>query len=93
MIFFLSFIIIFIFFVTAIKAGVIKSKVRLDMDSVNLITPLAFVSTLGVLGVVSNTSYYLDIPVEFMGIGEDIEDFEIFDPELYINSIIGMMDE
>ena len=64
MILFLSFIIILIFFITAIKAEVIKSNVRLDLDSVNLITPLAFVSTLGVLGVVSNTSYYLDIPVE-----------------------------
>ena len=44
-------------------------------------------------GIVFSLNEDLDIPVEFMGIGEDIEDFEIFDPELYINSIIGMMDE
>ena len=64
MIFLISFIIINIFFITFIKAEIIKSSVRLDLDKTSLIFPLAFVSTLGIIGVVSNTSYYLNIPTE-----------------------------
>ena len=64
MIFLISFIIINIFFITLIKAEIIKSSVRLDLDKTSLIFPLAFVSTLGILGVVANTSYYLDIQTE-----------------------------
>ena len=64
MIFLLSFIILNIFFITFFKAEIIKSGVRLDLDKVSLIFPLAFVSTLGILGVVANTSYYLDIPIK-----------------------------
>ena len=64
MIFLISFIIINIFFITLIKAEIIKSSVRLDLDKSSLIFPLAFVSTLGIIGVVSNTSYYLNIPTE-----------------------------
>ena len=44
-------------------------------------------------GIVFPLNEYLDIPVEFIGIGENIEDFEIFDQENYVNSIIGTIDE
>ena len=62
MIYLISFIIINIFFITIIKAEIIKSSARLDLDKTSVIFPLAFVSTLGIIGVVSNTSYYLNIP-------------------------------
>ena len=44
-------------------------------------------------GIVFSLNEDLDIPVEFFGIGENIEDFEIFDQENYVNSIIGTIDE
>ena len=44
-------------------------------------------------GIVFSLNRDLNIPVEFLGIGEDIEDFEIFDQEYYVNSIIGTIDE
>ena len=44
-------------------------------------------------GIVFSLNEDLDIPVEFFGIGENIEDFEIFDQEYYVNSIIGTIDE
>ena len=44
-------------------------------------------------GIVFPLNEYLDIPVEFIGIGENIEDFEIFDQENYVNSIIGTIDD
>jgi len=43
-------------------------------------------------GIVFSLNEDLDIPVEFFGIGENIEDFEIFDQEHYVNSIIGTID-
>ena len=44
-------------------------------------------------GIVFSLNKDLNIPVEFLGIGENIEDFEIFDQEHYVNSIIGKIDE
>ena len=44
-------------------------------------------------GIVFSLNRDLNIPVEFLGIGEDIGDFEIFDQEHYVNSIIGMSDD
>ncbi len=44
-------------------------------------------------GIVFSLNRDLNIPVEFLGIGEDIEDFEIFNQEYYVNSIIGTIDE
>ena len=44
-------------------------------------------------GIVFSLNKDLNIPVEFLGIGENIEDFEIFDQENYVNSIIGTIDE
>ena len=43
-------------------------------------------------GIVFSLNEDLDIPVEYFGIGENIEDFEIFDQEHYVNSIIGTID-
>ena len=43
-------------------------------------------------GIVFSLNRDLNIPVEFLGIGEDIEDFEIFDQKHYVNSIIGTSD-
>jgi len=39
----------------------IKSSVRLDLDKISLIFRLAFVSTLGIISMVSNTSYCFNI--------------------------------
>ena len=44
-------------------------------------------------GIVFSLNRDLNIPVEFLGIGEDIGDFEIFDQEHYVNSVIGMSDD
>ena len=44
-------------------------------------------------GIVFSLNKDLNIPVEFLGIGEDIGDFEIFDQEHYVNSVIGMNDD
>ena len=43
-------------------------------------------------GIVFSLNKDLNIPVEFLGIGEDIGDIEIFDQDNYINSVIGMSD-
>jgi len=31
----------------------------------------------------------IGIPVQFIGVGEELSDFEVFDPEKYVNGLIG----
>jgi fused signal recognition particle receptor len=40
-------------------------------------------------GIVIGVSNELDIPVKYIGVGEEIEDLQVFDRELYVNSLFG----
>lgn len=40
-------------------------------------------------GIVIGISNELDIPVKYIGIGEQIDDLQVFDRELYVNSLFG----
>lgn len=40
-------------------------------------------------GVVIGVSNELDVPVKYIGVGEDIEDLQVFDRELFVNSLFG----
>ena len=43
-------------------------------------------------GIVFALSKKLNIPIEFLGIGENIEDLEEFDNNHYINSLLDLSD-
>ncbi|MDG2266651.1 MAG: signal recognition particle-docking protein FtsY, partial [Candidatus Marinimicrobia bacterium] len=43
-------------------------------------------------GIVFELSRKLNIPIEFVGVGENIEDLEIFDYNNYINSLLDTPD-
>lgn len=40
-------------------------------------------------GIVIGVSNELDVPVKYIGVGEDIEDLQVFDRELFVNSLFG----
>jgi fused signal recognition particle receptor len=40
-------------------------------------------------GIVIGVSNELDVPVKYIGVGEEIEDLQIFDRELYVNSLFA----
>jgi fused signal recognition particle receptor len=40
-------------------------------------------------GIVIGVSNELDVPVKYIGIGEDIEDLQVFDRELFVDSLFG----
>ncbi|HYW33837.1 MAG TPA: signal recognition particle-docking protein FtsY [Balneolaceae bacterium] len=40
-------------------------------------------------GIVIGVSNELDVPVKYIGVGESIEDLQIFDRELYVNSLFS----
>jgi fused signal recognition particle receptor len=40
-------------------------------------------------GVIIGVSNELDIPVKYIGVGEGIEDLQLFDRELFVNSLFG----
>ena len=40
-------------------------------------------------GIVFPISYELGIPVKFVGVGEKIDDFEVFDPDEFINAMFN----
>lgn len=40
-------------------------------------------------GIVIGVSNELDVPVKYIGVGEDIEDLQVFDRELYVNSLFA----
>lgn len=40
-------------------------------------------------GIVIGISNELDVPVKYIGVGEGIEDLQVFDRELYVNSLFG----
>lgn len=40
-------------------------------------------------GIVIGVSNELDVPVKYIGVGEQIEDLQIFDRELFVNSLFG----
>ncbi len=40
-------------------------------------------------GIVIGVSNELDVPVKYIGVGEEIEDLQVFDRELYVNSLFG----
>jgi fused signal recognition particle receptor len=40
-------------------------------------------------GIVIGVSNELDIPVKYIGVGEGLEDLQVFDRELYVNSLFG----
>ena len=40
-------------------------------------------------GIVIGVSNELDVPVKYIGVGEDIEDLQVFDRELYVNSLFS----
>ena len=40
-------------------------------------------------GIVFSLFKELNIPVQYIGVGEELSDFEIFDPEKYVNGLFG----
>lgn len=40
-------------------------------------------------GIVIGVSNELDVPVKYIGVGEQIEDLQVFDRELFVNSLFG----
>jgi len=40
-------------------------------------------------GIVIGVSNELDVPVKYIGVGEEIEDLQVFDRELYVNSLFS----
>lgn len=40
-------------------------------------------------GIVIGVSNELDIPVKYIGVGEEMEDLQVFDRDLYVNSLLG----
>ena len=40
-------------------------------------------------GIIFSLFKELNIPVKYIGIGEELSDFEIFDPEKYVNGLFG----
>ena len=40
-------------------------------------------------GIVIGISNELDVPVKYIGVGEEIEDLQVFDRELYVNSLFS----
>ena len=40
-------------------------------------------------GIVIGISNELDVPVKYIGVGEQIEDLQVFDRELFVNSLFG----
>jgi fused signal recognition particle receptor len=40
-------------------------------------------------GIVIGVSNELDVPVKYIGVGEGIEDLQVFDRELFVNSLFG----
>ncbi len=40
-------------------------------------------------GIVIGISHELEVPVKYIGVGEEIEDLQVFDRELYVNSLFG----
>nr|NIT60972.1 signal recognition particle-docking protein FtsY [Fodinibius sp.]NIV15693.1 signal recognition particle-docking protein FtsY [Fodinibius sp.]NIY29553.1 signal recognition particle-docking protein FtsY [Fodinibius sp.] len=38
-------------------------------------------------GIVIGISNELDVPVKYIGVGEEIEDLQVFDRELFVNSM------
>ncbi|HIA91036.1 MAG TPA: signal recognition particle-docking protein FtsY, partial [Candidatus Marinimicrobia bacterium] len=43
-------------------------------------------------GIVFALKNELDLPVLFVGTGEELDDLNVFDPEEYINSLLGLED-
>lgn len=40
-------------------------------------------------GIVIGVSNELDVPVKYIGVGEELEDLQVFDRELFVNSLFG----
>ena len=40
-------------------------------------------------GIIFSLHKEIGIPVQFIGVGEELSDFEVFDPEKYVNGLIG----
>lgn len=40
-------------------------------------------------GIVLGISHELEVPVKYIGVGEEIEDLQVFDRELFVNSLFG----
>jgi fused signal recognition particle receptor len=40
-------------------------------------------------GIVIGISNELDVPVKYIGVGEQIEDLQVFDRELYVNTLLA----
>ena len=40
-------------------------------------------------GIIFSLFKELNIPVQYIGVGEELSDFEIFDPEKYVNGLFG----
>lgn len=40
-------------------------------------------------GIVIGVSNELDVPVKYIGVGEEIEDLQVFDRELFVNSMFS----
>ena len=40
-------------------------------------------------GIIFSLYKELGIPVQYIGVGEELSDFEIFDPEKYVNGLFG----
>ncbi|MFH5832121.1 signal recognition particle-docking protein FtsY [Halalkalibaculum sp. DA3122] len=40
-------------------------------------------------GIVLGISHEFEIPVKYIGVGEDIDDLQVFDRELFVNSLFG----
>ena len=41
-------------------------------------------------GIIFSLHKEIGIPVQFIGVGEELSDFEVFDPEKYVNGLIGV---
>ena len=41
-------------------------------------------------GIIFSLYKEIGIPVQFIGLGEELSDFEVFDPEKYVNGLIGV---
>ena len=41
-------------------------------------------------GIIFSLHKEVGIPVQFIGVGEELSDFEVFDPEKYVNGLIGV---
>jgi len=65
-------------------------QARAFTDFVN-ITGLALTKLDGTAkgGIVIGVSNELDVPVKYIGVGEQLEDLQVFDRELFVNSLFG----